>query len=393
MDELTRFSKKANDYRQALNNCPKTRLLELYPILWYLELYIESRGKLKRNVKIVDMMSGSGFLSEHLYRLGFTDINAIEFCQEMSKDATVYVKKIRLHQLSSFDHLEGVLEQISPDIIISLASFHHLIVYSNNDIDRAASLELQKSVIEICMRTIPEHGIFIIADLIENNVLESTSEPIYGASALMANNLLKLGCHANIYKSVNGIKSLRGISSALNKKFSVKSGNLSIQWFREFVDINTSIGHKDVAISKELIDIIPNYNLFIIKYACPWLFSTIDELKEFVYLKFGFRVPICTKSSDEVLSEAKNLLGIKNDDNIFFMGWNLGLIVFSKIDPHIGIKRYRTIILGLSMVSILLLFAIALRIFFNIYMDLALSNIFTFLLTLPVGIIIGKLLE
>src|SRR5574341_627655 len=97
MDEIEKFRKKAAKYREALDEHPHARLLELYPVLWYLEHHRISLGKQRKNLKIVDLMSGSGFLSENLANFGYSQLHAVEFCEEMFRNASAYNKKAQLH--------------------------------------------------------------------------------------------------------------------------------------------------------------------------------------------------------------------------------------------------------------------------------------------------------
>lgn len=395
MEELERFVKKAKYYRRALETDPGARLLEIYPILWYLERHRISLGKRRKKLRIVDLMSGSGFLSENLFKLGYTDLHAVEFCKEMYQDASAY-RKVRLHTLSSFDHLEGVLGDLRPDVIISLASFHHLIVYKNGEqIDREASTDLQSRVVDICMRALPDQGVFIIADLIEDEVRETPLEPFKAAMKNVAALLRRLGVNNIIGDILKHGNSLHSTSSILHREFGTKSINAGLDWFRTIVDQKTSVGHKDIALSREFIAKVSNYRPIVTKYVCPWIFKNDNDLAEFVYNKFGFALNEGKEESptkDAVKNLVINELGIRKNHGVNALNWNLGVVLLGKLAPFSIDRKHNLYIASLTTMAIVLIIALILRIFANIYVEPSLKDILVFSFTLPIGILLGDLI-
>ena len=393
MDEIERFRKKAAKYREALDEHPYARLLELYPILWYLERHRTSLGENRRNLKIVDLMSGSGFLSENLAKFGYTKLHAVEFCEDMFRNASVYNNKTQLHHLTAFDHLEGLLDELQPDVIISLASFPHLIVYENGDImDKDASERLQAEVIDICMRTLKDNGILIIADLIESDVVNTSTEEFKSPMKDIAEGMEKLGVSKSVTDLLKRNNTVHGASARLLNEFSTKSCNQSLKWFREIVDTNTTVRHKDVAISNNLLEKVSRYKIIVTKYTCPWMFGDEKSLKDFVYKKFGFCLDE-TYSSEEIENWTKKYLGIRTNYGNWALGWNLGLVILGKREPFREDKKYKVIITALLFMAIVMVLAIFMRFVFGIYGQWSVKDVILFLFTLPLGIIIGNWLR
>lgn len=395
MEELERFAKKAKYYRQALETNPSARLLEIYPILWYLERHRNSLGKRRKNLRIVDLMSGSGFLSENLFKLGYTDLHAVEFCKEMYQDASAY-RKVRLHTLSSFDHLEGVLGELRPDVIISLASFHHLIVYGHEgQVDKQASTELQSHVVDICMRALPDQGVLMIADLIENEVKETPLEPFKSPMKNISASLGHLGIDGSIVDILKLANSLHSASSILHREFGTKSINVGLDWFRTTVDKKTSVGHKDIALSKDFVEKVSNYRPIVTKYVCPWIFKNDNDLAEFVFNKFGFALDERKKgglTKDDVKTLVIDKLGIRKNHGVSALNWNLGVVLLGKIEPFSVDRKHYLYLASLATMAIVLVVALLLRFFANIYIELSPKDIFVFSFTLPIGILLGDLI-
>lgn len=392
--EIDRFRKKAACYRQALKKEPHARLLELYPIIGYLEKYTKSTGKRKKSIRIVDLMAGSGFLSDNLYKLGYTNIHAIEFCKEMCQDSPTFYSKAQLHYITSFDYLEGLLEEIKPDVIISLASFHHLIVYDENgNVDRMKSINFQVNIIDKCMRTLSDYGIFLIVDLIDTNVLNPSRYPIKFSMKSVACSLHKLGLNNKLVNVISNCSTLHAVSSKLQGEFGNSINGRTLRWFRNVVDKMTSVGHKDIAISQDLIQQVINYHPIVIKYVCPWVFNNINRLLDFVYKKFGFSITNSASSNinyDTLQKLIKKELGIKESSDYTLLGWSLGIVLLSMREPFVHEKRYQAYAWYLSIMVIVLIVAIIMRLTSDIYVELNLQDIFLFLLTLPVGAIFGE---
>jgi len=339
-------------------------------------------------------MSGSGFLSENLYKLGYTNLHAVEFCEEMYKDSSVYNSKVRLHFLSSFDHLDGVLDEVKPDVIITLASFHHLLVYDTNDqVDKAASQHMQSDVVDICMRALPDQGILLIADLVDSGVTETPLELFKAPVAPIANELVNLGLDKQIGKLLSSGNSLHGISSLLHREFGTRSGNSSLNWFRSIVDKTTVVGHKDIAISSEFLESVASYRPVITKYACPWLFKDKIELEDFVFKKFAFGITkpgFQPKTLQEVTALSEQYLGVRSNHGIYSLGWNLGIVLLGKRDPFSRSNDLNILSASLLAMAVILIIATVARYAFDIYAIVDFKDIFVFILTLPLGIVLGN---
>lgn len=397
MDELKRFAKKASDYRSALQKSPNSRILELYPIFYLLRLHVAASSIPIAKLKVVDLMSGSGFLSGKLYRAGFRNLHAIECCDAMCQDAQIYNSEVVLHRISSFEHLDEVLESIKPDIIVSLASFHHLLCYDSlNCVDSVRSLEFQKSVIDTCMMALPRSGLLLIADLMEDDVCE-TEFPEGGRSMRRAfRDLASVGLPHNISDTLKSYHTIRRTSAAILSNYCNHKGNVSLAWFRETVDKRTSIGHKDMAVSSDLLKQLAKYKPCVAKYQCPWIFHSKDEESAFVYLKFGFALDAeksRATTADEVCAMAEKVLGIINIHDKRLLGWNLGIVVLWKEDPFISSQRYRLLIWCLLAIAALLVGALFLRSLAGVYARLSWDKLLIFALTLPIGIAFGDVLH
>ncbi|HHJ18485.1 MAG TPA: class I SAM-dependent methyltransferase [Gammaproteobacteria bacterium] len=392
MDELSRFRKKAASYRKALEQEPAARLLELYPILWYLEKLRELLGKRKRKLRVVDLMSGSGFLSENLFKVGYTDIHSIEFCLEMCQDASAYASQARLHHVTSFEHLEGVLAEIEPDVIISLASFHHLLAYDADDnMDYDRSISMQTDVVDMCMRALPEHGLLIITDLIDEGVAETAHEPFSAPMKKVANQLRTLGVFEDVAKGFDESSTIHVASSKLHRLLGC-SRNGSLRWFREIVDKKTLVGHKDVAISSGFLSKVSNYRPIVTKFTCPWIFETKERLVNFVFQKFGFNIENPSNSpmtKEEVFSLAEEHLGIREKSGYACLGWNLGVVLLGRIEPFSSDRRHNTHIAYLSGLAVILCLAIIARYIGGLYVSFSAKDIFWLVLSLPIGAIFG----
>ena len=109
--ELLRFTKKASSYRKALSNAPNSRILEIAPIISIIEGYIKSNELEKQNLVIVDLMSGSGYLTNYLKKSGFKKIHAIEACNEMSASSNYY-NGVQLHPISNIKETNKILKEM-----------------------------------------------------------------------------------------------------------------------------------------------------------------------------------------------------------------------------------------------------------------------------------------
>lgn len=397
MNEIERFSKKAAHYREALQRSPTARVFELYPICQLLHMHAGAISKPISELKILDLMSGSGFLAENLHKVGFRNLHAVEFCGEMCTDASAYAQKVRLHRLTDFDHLEGYLDSIAPDIIVSLASFHHLLRYDNSgNLDLSASHLLQKKVVDICMRSLPRAGLLVIADLIEDGVTDTPLPDDPRAMRAAVRDVEILGMPNSVSRSLQDTGSIRAASSTLARELCTRTGNVSLDWFREVVDKSTSIGHKDAAISTQLIELLSAYNPSIAGYYCPWMFDSTEERDRFLHMKFGFMLDDGTPRSITPASvgvEAEKKLGVKTVHGKVFIGWNLGVMAIWRSDPFEMTRRFRKIVASLVLLNIFLGIALVLRNLAGVYVAPSVPSLLIFAITLPIGVAFGDVIQ
>lgn len=398
MNELERFAKKAADYRRALERSPSARALELYPIVYLLRGHARAMSIPIRKMKILDLMSGSGYLAGQLLRMGFRKIHAVEFCEEMCQNSAVFAGNVHLHKLSSFAYLQGFIEEIAPDVIVSLASFHHLISYdAAGQASREESIALQKSVIDTCIRALPESGMLVIADLIEGDV-QDTLFP-YGGRVMkrvVLKDLALVGAPKAILQMLSGCKSVHGVSSRLSSLCSATSNNLSCDWFRNIIDNKTSIGHKDIAMSSELLTYLQPYSPRVARYFCPWMFSDSSEQAQFLYHKFGFSLDselAAHISPEDVSGLAERELGILNIHGKRLLGWNLGVIALWKTDPAVKPRQFRRLTICLLLMILLFGTGILLRLLTGIYVRPSFGSLFVFSLTMPLGLAARDILD
>ena len=371
--------------------------MELYPILYLLRLQATASSIPISQLKIVDLMSGSGFLAENLYKVGYHNLHAIEFCEAMCQDAQIYANQVRLHRIASFAHLEGYLEEINPDVIVSLASFHHLLCCNDeNGVDLHASISLQKNVVDICMRSLSGSGLLVIADLIEENVRETMFPDSDHIMSRVLQDLMSLGMPREILDNIKKCRSIQGASSIISRALCCRTDNMSLKWFRNVVDVKTSIGHKDIAISETLLEKLKVYDPCIAKYRCPWIFNNKEEQSSFLYHKFGFALDSGTSGAvlpTDVSAMAEKELGVKNLHGKSLLGWNLGVIAIWKTSPFESARCFRYLVLCLLLLIGLLSVALFSRLLFELYVKPSWGGALIFTMTFLLGMIFGEIIQ
>lgn len=399
MTELDRFQKKAKEYSTALKKSPKARLFELYPVLQLLHMYCNSVSKSKSKLKIVDLMSGTGFLAENLYNVGFSNIVAIEFCDAMSDGSDMFGNKIVLKKAKTFEDMAILLNEIKPDVVVSLAAFHHLISYDTlGNVDFEPSCKQQKNIIDICLSALEENGMLIITDLSENEVEENVYPRDVFAMKAALNDLKKLGVQKPLLKKLVKCLTISDTSKTISSEFLQRnkiSKNLSLNWFRNFVDKNAEIGHKDIAISNRLCSSIKNNMYCVSKFYCPWMFKNEEELQNFVEKKFAFSLNSTEKKQELNLEEDINsCLGIRqiNEQNVIFLGWNLAVLAVWKKCPFESSKLYHRLLFCLVSIIILLIILNILRVC-GASEKLSMTAILLFFCTLPLSILFSDFVD
>lgn len=287
-----------------------------------------------------------------------------------------------------------MLDDVKPDVIVTLASFHHLLIYnSDNQVNTDASINMQSNVVDICMRALPDQGILLIADLIETGVTETPLELFKSSMAVVARDLVKLGLDKDLGKLLGESNSLHGASSLLHRELGTKSGNSSLSWFREIVEHKTAIGHKDIAVSPNFLQRVASYRPVVTKYTCPWVFKEKTQLDEFVYKKFAFGITMEHNSiltKEEAVLLANEHLGIRNNHGVYALGWNLGIVLLGKRDPFSKDQELNVLVASLLAMLTILAGATGLRYWFDFYAPIDFKDILVFMLTLPIGIIFGN---
>lgn len=365
--EIEKFTQKAKEYKEALQLAPDSRIPEIIPIIAILDGIARKLGIPKKELKIVDLMAGNGYLTSLLYEIGFVNITSIEACNEMSFDSEIF-QKTSLYPIPDISVAPHLIRSIDPDVIVSLAAFHHLIEYDGGGkISIPKSIKFQNKIICDCMDAMNDRGIMIIADLsdIQQDINVKTIDDlgIWDGVSLADITIYK----SNISKWIDnndGKGGMEGYKIAVNRKYYVDDNfNFSLNWFRKIIDTKTEIGHSDIAISEDLIKSVSEaHDVFYEKYQCPWVFESLELLKKFIFKKFGFNVnekkPI---STSECFSFAKQLDGINEQRDTKTFGWDLGLFVIIKKNALFSKKsiekNVQFMLVGICIVLSLLLIA------------------------------------
>lgn len=332
--EIQRFAKKAKSYRQALQTAPKSRILEVAAIIATIEGYIKNNELDKKNLVIVDFMSGNGYLSNFLIQSGFKNVHAIEACNEMSYDSENY-QNVELHPISSINECNSILKRIKPDIIVSLASFHHLIIHNTDfSVNAKNSIELQSELITICGKNLNKEGLVVIVDLFDDsflNVIDTYTDNNYWAKKSLKKIINSSFINSEIKKRINNSKSLDIYSESLKDIIPnlANQKNPSLNWFRNTVNKKTTLGHDDVALSKDLLEKISSkYNITADIFYCPWVFENQNQMLLFLWNKFGFinnETPLIKE--EDIIPLATKQVGInQHQDKEYYLGWSLGMI-------------------------------------------------------------------
>ena len=330
--QLEKFRLKASHYKEAIELAPNSRCLEILPIVMVLEQYANKLGIHKSELLVVDIMAGNGYLTKKLYEAGFTNIVAIEACNQMSFGSSIF-EEIQLYPIPSIDVVPAILKSLNPHAVVSLASFHHLIVEEPDGvIEPMKSKKLQYDFICECYESVPNYLLMVIADLSEHDVNGLPFKETIEAKNTNMKLLKKWLPDLDLGKELSCINTLSDYVRVVeNKTYSKKDSKFAVEWFRNIVNNKTTIGHLDMAISQELIDRLSSkfrvtYNLF----PCPWIFESLEQLKQYIYKKFAFSLEPNQISPDEVLEIAKQQSAVFKQRDTFSFDWSLGLITIEK---------------------------------------------------------------
>lgn len=313
--EIARFARRAADYKKALQLAPDARTLEIGAVVNLVAGLCDRGGWDRRSVRIVDLMAGSGVLTRALRACGFGHVVPIEACGEMRPDDS---SELGYLNGQAFQHLKATLAHEEPDIIVSLAGFHHLLQYAGTTPDKAASIAYQLDVTDTCVSALSPGGYLLIVD-----ITEVTNLPGLNVSPIKAwANCFQWECRVlrdDEQQKLAGSKSMAQFSKRVEDIFGHVRRDWPVQWFRRVVDTSTTLGHNDCAISEPLLRILAlQYpeNLQASSLACPWLFASSKAAEDFVLHKFGFFVERETALDQEkIRAEMANHLGVESKDS------------------------------------------------------------------------------
>ena len=330
--ELTRFQKKAQGYRAAHQFAPHARDLEVLAIGATIEGYRRDHGLSQQELVVADLMAGTGFLCDALYKLGFRNLHALEACNDMSQKVTpqpnqnTYTK----HSFADISKVSAILDSLSPHIIVCLAGFHHIIKYNTdgNTVDLGKSIELQGSVVQSCVNSLKPEGMLIIADIYDDTLASegSCEWPYWSTGQHFKEFLSGSSIPAIIIDDLASSSSFERFQVITLSSLSSNKGNAnpSFHWFRDAVDVYSEIGHKDAALNKALIDDLrKQYQTSVFRLTCPWVFGTVAALKNFLQ-EFWFNGSLKQSYSlDNIYQEASRINGINEEQGFASFGWNL----------------------------------------------------------------------
>lgn len=332
--ELERFAKKATGYKSALSRAPEARSLELHVAAAILLGHFKKQGRSPADVRIVDLMAGSGYLGHFLESLGFRQVWALEASPEMSSGRPV-VSSLRRIPFHNWSELRPRLEEIQPDAIVSLAGFHHLIQHEGKSINRSASIAWQFEIAHLCATMLSPSGILAIVDLIEPGTAEgATTKSVasWNAESFRRADILPEELRERLAASTT----LGGYNEEIASISSKLEGNPSLRWFRDIVHTQTVLGHDDIAISSELIRLLRAcHHVELTAFDCPWVFLTRSDAARYTFDKFGFALSgeWSEARADQLLQGLRTTTGLCEEKDRVFMGWNLGALVIEGSQP------------------------------------------------------------
>jgi len=373
--EKERFQKKANGYSKALKLVPYARDFEIIPILNILNDFLNKSDLSKNSVRIVELMAGSGFLTNHLINAGFKNIDVFEVSPDMVNNISINNSKrnnINIHPISDITEIEEHLKQIKPNIIISLAGYHHLIDYNDDkSINIDKSIDYQKRVTDICINSVAIKHLVLIIDIFSDDILKAQPMPVYWKKKrykfLLPSKLIPNKISTSIYNSEN----IEVYSSILFKNFinPASKNNSAIKWFRNVIDKYTIAGHKDIAINKKFIKELKKD--YLVKYSSvytPWIFKDRKQLNDYIKT-FWF----LEKSSEkDKLKEIFDLIDVMNlsrtiEEGTTFFNWELTYITVQKKDINLKSSFLNKSILYLIFLILFLLIGIFIKRYTHYY--------------------------
>ncbi len=333
-------------------------------------------------------MAGNGYLSKFLVEAGYRNIHALEASNYMANDAFLKNKHITLHAIENIFTIDKILKEVRPNVIVSIAGFHHMLEYDEDIVNVEKSIDKQIKIIDICMKYLDKNGIFIIEDIRDNDMSDLIdNEPEYWSLRSFnkifkkRDNLFPVDWRKQIKKTKN-IEEYSSIVSELLMPPLQKETNPTTRWFHEIVDKETKVGHKDVPVGKKLIErLADSYKVNFAKINTPWIFSNISECESFLKLLWFKELNNDKGKMKAIFEKAEEINGIRRlegSKKVAF-GWNLALLTIQSKEQEPPSLFYRNIIWLLLIIIFVSLFGIALKI--NTTLDLivkSISNILVF---------------
>lgn len=335
--EVINFSKRSNSYKNAHTISKKSRLFETVSILSIIEGYLKTIDKRKEDIVLVDLISGSGYFTNLLVKCGFKNIHCLEACDQLIYDNVYYTSEnISMHEIDDVRYCGKLLKSINPDIIIAVASFHHLLIRNyQNQIDNELSIKFQADTLDLCMNSLKVGGIIIVEDLIADDVFQKEYKKIKYFDSLPLLNLLdKEKFQPNIYNEIINSNSFSKFADVLkNNLYNGNSLNPSKEWLETVVNKFSPFGHEHCVLTDDLIRIsFTKYGEISFETYYPsWTFNDRNDLLNFILNLFGFIYPHKRKVSDqELLEYAQRINGINPKGDLVFFGWSLGILMIEK---------------------------------------------------------------
>lgn len=332
--ELARFRLKAQGYRKAMSIAPEARSLEIFAIACILRGYCDELGLSRKDLIVVDLMAGTGFLSEQLYQFGFRKLHALEACNEMSQQGSGGHpdRNFNLYPFADIDGVQLLLRRIKPHVVVSIAGFHHLIKYAaDGAVDAGGSVELQEQMAKACMEALGDDAMCLIVDIYEDSLGVGVPEqwPYWRKASASRWPSGSAEIPPAVKDSLLNATTFREFSAAVTNQLCSVSGpaNPSLAWFREVVDKLSSVGHKDIALSQPLLDkLSAAYRVSFATTPCPWLFANDVVLQKFL-TTFWFDESKDVNVLSRINSEAARVNGIQMAPTCVTFGWNLGYLI------------------------------------------------------------------
>ncbi len=324
--EIERFARKAAGYKKALELAPNARGIELGAVVAMVLGACKKKGWRPEQTRVVDLMAGTGVLSVALKAAGFEKTKAIEACAEMLPDGSSGVEFV---DGRSFANIRGALEELRPQVIVSLAGFHHLIERTGMRVDRLRSVATQAMLAGACVDALVPGGLVLVVDIAEDDDFGQLG--IHSLNDWDGYAFKSLKCGGNeLRDDLIATTTIVEYEAALKARFGELSLDGTLKWFREFVDPETTVGHDDVAISVPLLQLLRwRYGdaLRVARFRCPWVFETETQATQFVLQKFGFYVDrrAVEVKADSVVEGMKRYLAFRgSDEKPCALAWSLG---------------------------------------------------------------------